>query len=266
MDVDSTVAVAPAEPSQGIAPAAGSAAVSTPPGPNSQAAPATPSEQAAVQSGTPKRLFNDLDSAERDYKALQARATKAEQALQKFGDLSQAEQRLALMGQLSQDTEFVEWAKARLAKSETGSDDPETQKAHELVNQIAERRVQAAIAPLMAQMQGAKLSAVLQAMDRKHPDWREHQEQMRDGLVAGIQAGIFPKTVIHNMSLDFLEKVYAMTIGNDPAVMAKAYAKDLARKQAATTQSTPGTAPAATAHGPVKSMHEALALARKQQG
>ena len=261
MDAESTtVAGAPAEPSQGIAPGTGQAAASTPtPGPTSQTTPATPSGQAAVPGGTPRRLFNDLDSAERDYKALQSRTSK-------LGDLTVAEQRLALMGQLQQDPKFVEWAKARLAEAETGSSDPETAKALEIVQQVAQRQVQEAIAPLMAQAQGARLAAVLQAMDRKHPDWREHQEAMRDDLIAGIQSGMFPPTVIHKMDLKFMEKLYAMQIGLDPAVQAKAYAKDLARKQAATTQSTPGTAPAATAHAPVKSIHEALALARKQLG
>jgi hypothetical protein len=266
MEPDSTVAVAPAEPSPGNATPSGQAAVSTPGPASSQAAPATPSEQTPGQGGTPKALWNDLTSAERDYKALQAEYTKTKQAMAKLGDLSQAEQRLALMGQLSQDPEFVSWAKGRLAKSEAGSDDPETQKALEIVDQVAARRVQEAIAPLMAQAQSARLAAVLQAMDRKHEGWRDHADQMRDGLVAGIQAGIFPKSIVHNLSLDFLEKLYAMHIGLDPAVQAKAYAKDLARKQAASTQSTPGTAPAATAHAPVKSVHEALALARKQLG
>ena len=268
MDAESTtVAGAPAEPSQGIAPGTGQAAASTPtPGPTSQTTPATPSGQAAGNGDTPKALWNDIPSAERDYKALQAEYTKTKQQMAKFGDLSAAEQRLALMGQLQQDPKFVEWAKARLAEAETGSSDPETAKALEIVQQVAQRQVQEAIAPLMAQAQGARLAAVLQAMDRKHPDWREHSEAMRDGLVAGIQAGIFPQNVIHKMDLKFLEQLYAMQIGLDPAVQAKAYAKDLARKQAATTQSTPGTAPAATAHAPVKSIHEALALARKQLG
>lgn len=267
---ENTVAVAPAEPSQGISAGTGQAPAATPSNPvapeNSQASQAKASEQPPVQGGNPKRLFNDLDSAEREYKAIQSRVTKAEQAVSRLGDLTQAEQRLALMSQLSQDPKFREWAQSRLAESEAGSGDPETVKALEIVRQVAAREAQQMVAPLAAQAAQARLAAVLQAMDRKHPDWREHQEQVRDTLVSGIQKGMFPPTAIHNLSLEFLEGLYGMTVGLDPAVQAKAYAKDLARKQAATTHSTPGTAPAATASAPVSSMHEALARARKQLG
>ncbi len=272
MEGQTNVAMNSAGSSQGIAPTTGSAApapavASTPAVESNSPTPqATPSEQAPVQSSTPKRLFNDLDSAERDYKALQARATKAEQAISKLGDLTVAEQRLALLGQLQQDPKFREWAQARLAESETGSSDPETQKALEIVRSVAQREAQQLVAPMAAQMQQARLAAVLQAMDRKHPDWREHQEKIRDGLVEGIQSGIFPQSAIHNMSLPFLEKLYAMTVGLDEEHVAKTYAKKLAAKQSASTTSTSGTAPAAVAHAPVTNMREAAALAKKQLG
>lgn len=268
---ENTVAVAPAEPSQGTPAAAAPVTPVNPtaPGP-SQTSEATTSAQAGSQAGNPKAMFSDLASAEREYKKQWAELTKLqrEQASfkEKFGDLSVAEQRVALMGQLAQDPKFREWAQSRLAESEAGSGDPETVKALEIVRQVAAREAQQMVAPLAAQAAQARLAAVLQAMDRKHPDWRDHQEQVRDTLVSGIQKGMFPPTAIHNLSLEFLEGLYGMTVGLDPAVQAKAYAKDLARKQAATTHSTPGTAPAATASAPVSSMHEALARARKQLG
>jgi hypothetical protein len=269
MDVDSTVAVAPAEPSQGLAPSTGQAAPAsgTPTsGANSQAAPATPSEQTPGQGGTPKALWNDLTSAERDYKALQAEYTKTKQQMAKFGDLTVAEQRIQLLGQLQQDPKFREWAQSRLTEAETGRSDPETVEALKIVQQVAQRQVQEALAPLAAQMQAARLQAVTSAMDRKHPEWKDHKEKVRDTLIEGIQRGIFPQSVVHNMSLEFLEKLYAMTVGLDEDHQAKVYGKRLAQKHAASTQSTPGTAPAATAHAPVKSIHDALALARKQLG
>lgn len=276
MEGSTQVAVSAAGSSPGISPTPGSAGTPAPTGasapstpavaPNSQTAEATPSEQAPVQSGTPTRLFKDLDSAERDYKALQARATKAEQAMAKLGDLSQAESRLALLGQLQQDPKFREWAQARLAESEAGSGDPETVKALEIVRSVAQREAQQLVAPMAAQLQSARLAAVLQAMDRKHPDWREHQEQIRDGLVAGIQAGIFAPQSVHNLSLDFLEKLYAMTVGLDEERAAKAYAKKLASKHAASTSSTPGTATTAVASAHVSSLRDAFAAAKKELG
>lgn len=270
MESDTTVAVNDAGSTPGLAASAGQAAADTPrtptPDANSQTAQATPSGQAAGQGDTPKALWNDLSSAERDYKALQAEFTRTKQQMAKLGDLTAAEQRLALLGQLQQDPKFREWAQSRLAEAETGSGDPETVQALNLVDQVASRRVQEALAPIVAQLQGARLAAVTQAMDQKHPEWKDHKERVRDNLMAGIQAGIFPQSVVHNMSLEFLEKLYAMTVGLDEDHQAKVYAKRLAQKQSATSQSTPGVAPAATAHAPAKSMHEALALARKQLG
>ncbi len=171
-----------------------------------------------------------------------------------------------MLQSLQADPKFREWAEARLAEAETGAGDPDTVKALQIVDQVASRRVQEAMAPVLAQLQGARLAAVVQAMDRKYPEWREHAEQMRDSLVKGIQDGIFPQTAVHNLSLDFMEKLYAMQLGLDADAQAKTYAKQLARKQEASTTSKSGTAPAAVAHGPVKNMHEALALARKQVG
>jgi hypothetical protein len=272
MEGQTNVAVSAAGSSQGLAPTTGQATeapapVSTPVAePNSQTPQATPSESTPVQSGTPKRLFNDLDSAERDYKALQSEFTKTKQSLAKFGDLSQAEQRLALLGQLQQDPRFREWAQARLTESETGSADPETVKALEIVRSVAQREAQQMVAPMAAQMQQARLQATLQAMDRKHPEWREHQEQIRDGLMAGIQEGIFPQAVIHNLSLPFLEKLYAMTVGLDDNHAANRYAKKLAQKQAASTSSTPGTAQTAVTGGPINSIRDAFAAAKRERG
>jgi hypothetical protein len=272
MEGQTNVAVNAAGSSQGLAPTMGqateaSASASTPVAEaNSQTPQATPSEQTPGQSGTPKALFNDLPSAERDYKALQAEYTKSKQALAELGDLKAIKSQIALMKSLQGDTKFREWAQARLAESETGSGDPETVKALEIVRQVAQREAQQMVAPLAAQAQAARMAATLQAMDRKHPEWREHQEQIRDGLVAGIQEGIFPQSVIHNMSLPFLEKLYAMTVGLDDDHAAKRYAKKLAQKQAASTSSTPGSAPTSVATGPISTIRDAFAAAQRSRG
>lgn len=269
MDVDSTVAVAPAEPSQGTPVAAAPTGAPVADG-HSQPDQATTSAQPGGQNGNPKGKFSDLSTAEREYNQQWAELTKLQRehaaVKQKFGDLTVAEQKLALLGQLQQDPKFRTWAQSRITEAETGRGDPETVEALKIVTQVAQRQVQEAMAPLAAQMQAARLQAVISAMDRKHPEWKDHKEKVRDTLVTGVQQGIFPQSVVHNMSLEFLEKLYAMTVGLDEDHQAKVYGKKLAQKHAASTQSTPGTAPAATAHAPVKSIHDALALARKQLG
>jgi hypothetical protein len=81
---------------------------------------------------------------------------------------------------------------------------------------------------------------------------------------AGLQAGLFPPTT--RLSLPFLEMLYHTATGKDPEFAAKQYAKSLAKKQATSTQATPGVAPNAVSSGPVKSIADAFAAAKRAHG
>jgi hypothetical protein len=253
-----------AAPSPGIADASGQggAAAATPDvAKNPEPAPAaTPSEQAPADPRTPKFRFKDQHEAERAHSELQRRYSR-------LGDPDHATQRLALLGQLQQDPKFIEWARARLAEQETGSADPETVKALQIVEQVADRKARELMAPLAAQAAQARLAAVFQAMERKHgPEWREYQPKMAELFQRGLQAGYFASGSNFQPSLEFVEGLYAWATGGDPEFAAKAYAKKLAQKHATSTQSSPGVAPAAVNVAPAQTVSEAFRQAKAKLG
>lgn len=249
-------------PVAGAAPGTESAAgqaSSTPPAAENQTASATPSAQASPAESTPKYRFKSQQEAERAHSELQSKYSK-------LGDPEEAASMLQFIQQLRQDPKFREWAQSRLAEQETGSTDPETVKALQIVESVADRKARELMAPLVAQHQAVRLAAVTQAMDAKHPEWRDHAEAMREKLLQGIQAGMIPPQAIHNISLPFMENLYAMTIGLNPEIAAKRYEQKLKTKQAQATQATPGVAPAAVAAPSTKGLEGAFRAAMKQHG
>lgn len=253
------VAEAPvATPSPGLAESSGQGAVATPsPATNPTTADATPSAQAAPPASTPKYRFKDQTEAERAHSELQSRYSRV-------GDPEQAAQMLGLLRSLQGDPEFVQWAKARLAKQEAGAGDPETVKALQIVESVAERKAREMIQPYAAHAAAVNQAAVMQAMTQKYPEWREYEAAMGEVLRQGVQSGYIAKTA--SLSLPFLESLYHAATARDPEFAAKAYQKKLAKLQATSTQATPGPAPSAVASGPVNNMRDALALAKKQIG
>lgn len=260
MAEDTAVVEAPvAPPSPGPAAPSGQASRTPPAAENQPTAPATPSGQGTPAEPTPKYRFKSQAEAERAHSELQSRYSK-------LGDPDQAAERLAFIQQLSGDPKFREWAQARLAEQETGSADPETVKALQIVESVADRKARELVAPLVAQHQAIRLAAATQQMDAAHPGWRDHADAMKAKLVEGIQAGWFHPSIVHNISLQTLENLYALTVGLDPEVAAKRYEQKLKTKQAQATQATPGVAPTAVATAPTKGLEGAFRAALKQHG
>ncbi len=237
--------------------ATGQGAPATPAAPDNQtpATPATPSEQAP--SRTPKYRFKSQDEAERAHSELQSRYSK-------LGDPDQAAQRLALLHGLQNDPAFRDWAKARLAEQEAGSADPETQKALQIVETVAERKAREMVAPYVAQSEAINRASVYQAMTAKYPEWREYEPAMVEAFKAGVQSGFLSPQA--RLTVPLLETLYHAATGSDPEYAAKAYAKTLAKKQASATQATPGLPAAAVSTGPIRSIDEAFAAAKREHG
>jgi hypothetical protein len=253
-----TPAVAPE--SSGLAPAAGQAS-STPADANNLAVatPATPSGQAAAPASTPKYRFKDQSEAERAHSELQSRYSR-------IGDPDQAAQGLGLLGALQQDPEFLDWAKARIAKHETGSGDPETVKAIELVKSLARQEATQMVAPLAAQAARGHMEAVVAHMEKTHPGWQDYATRMGELLQQGKQLGFISPQANPLLNYTMLESLYRWATGGDKGFAAKAYKAELEQKQATSTQSSPGLPVGATAPMPAKGLEGALRAAMKQHG
>lgn len=226
---------------------------------NQPAAPAATPEQAPSTPAAKKYRFKSQDEAERAHSELQSRYSR-------LGDPEQAAQSLGLLTSLRNDPEFQAWAQARLAKQQTGSDDPETVKALQIVESVAERKAQQLIAPYAQQAARAQAASVVQEMTAKHPDWQQHLQPMGEAFQAGVKAGFFSPTATPILNLTLLEGLYKWVTGGDEAFAAKAYQKALAQKHATSTQSTPGLAPGAAAPAPVKGFANLMRQTLREQG
>jgi hypothetical protein len=253
---DELTAVAAPSSAPTPGPAASGQAPSTPTGAENHTAATetTPSGQAP---GTPKYRFKDQSEAERAHSELQRQYAK-------LGDPKSAAQRLALLQGLQNDPDFRTWAQNRLAKQEAGADDPETVRALQIVESVADRKARELLAPYAAQAEAVSRAAAFQALTTKYPEWREHEAGMVEALKAGVQAGIYgPGT---KMSLPLLENLLHAARGADPTYAAKEHAKKLAQQRELSTQSTPGLPASGAAAAPVSSMRDAFLLAKRQLG
>jgi len=229
-------------------------------------------EPSSTQSEQPEskpesRLFKDLDSAERDYKALQAAYTRASQTLSRLGDLDSVQSQLAVVQQLKSDPDFIEWAKGRIAKEQAGSDDPDTRRALEIIDQRAMKIAQQMVAPIMATHIEQRTERIFSDMTKEFgDDWRAHQPKMLEILQDGIRRGHFHPSVETNFDLKFVKTLYAAATSDDPNYAARQYQKRLDKKQAQTTVSTPGPSPSALGTGKANTLDEAFAAAKKQLG
>ena len=256
-----------AAPAAGDGPDATRPTAPTGPGePSGQPGPTPGTQAAQPPSRGDARLFKDLDSAERDYKALQGAYTKITQRVASLGDLDSLDQMRAFVQQLQADPEFAEWAQQRLTRDRTGSNDPDTRKALELVQQIADERVAAAIAPLEDHAVAQRLQATFASMDKVDPEWHQYRDKMQEILQDGIRSGVFSPSVDRRFTFAFVKGLYDMAVGSDPEYAARQYQKKLAHKQQQATPSQPGTAPSAVDVGRIRSMDDAFAAAKRQLG
>lgn len=260
MEGSTTAVETPAAASTpGPDPSTGQAAASTPAKSENQAAATAATPDQAPSTPAKKYRFKTQDEAERAHSELQSRYSR-------LGDPEQAAQSLSLLTSLRNDKEFQEWAKARLAKQETGSDDPETIKATEIVRNLARAEAQQMIAPYAQQAAKAQILSVVQQMTADHPDWQEHAQKMGEAFQEGVQAGYFPRTAVPMMNLKLLKGLYNWVTGGSEEFAAKSYQKSLERKQATSTQSTPGLAPASAAPSPTKGMAAAYLATKREMG
>lgn len=258
---------APVHAGEGTAPAMGQAPASTPPPSGQPASSGTPQpEQPTGETG--RGLWKDLPSAERDYKALQAEYTRLTQGLSRlkpYGDITSISERLAQVEQLRQHPEFQTWVQGQIAKAQTGSQDPDTLRALQLIDQIADEKVRTALAPIEAERVQARMKDTFAAMDQKHgPEWQAARPAMKAYLEAQIARGIISPAVDRSFDLPFVESLYFAVAAQDPNFGASQYQKRLEAKRQASISASPGTAPSAIGGGKIGSIDEAFAAAKRQ--
>lgn len=275
-EIEST-AQAPAGTGEGIALSTGQAGDTAPAGsvstqgareqPRSQTA--APSEQAPTPANSEDTEFGwkSLEDAKRDHKALQRAFTKNQQAYAQLGDVQTLAQERAILSQLREHPGFIQWVQTELAKEATGSGDPDTAKALQIVQEQARQIAQEAVAPLYAAHVEQKVRTTFSAMDQEFgPEWQQLKPKMNELLQTWKRQGLVAPSVEQNFDYNFVKSLYAAAAAADPQFAAKAYQKRLEQKQAHTTTSQPGTAAAATASAPATSMRDAYAQARRELG
>jgi hypothetical protein len=269
-------AQAPAGTGEGIATSHGQAGDSAPAGsvstrgsseqPRSDT-PADPSEQTPPAEADSEFGWKSLEDAKRDHKALQRVFTRNQQAYAQLGDVKTLAQERALLSQLREHPGFIQWVQAELAKEATGSGDPDTAKALQIVQDQARQIANEAVAPLYAAHVEQKVKTTFSEMDREFgTEWQQLKPKMNELLQTWKAQGLVSPTVDHNFDFNFVRGLYAAAAAADPQFAAKAYQKRLEQKQAQTTTSQPGTPAAATATAPATSMRDAYAQARRQLG
>jgi len=269
--VSAVAGTAPADGPAGTAPAGSVSTQSDSAGEPRPAPETTTDGQPAPPGAAPARLFTDLDHAEKQYKEVQAWNTRISQQLarlSKYGDLAAVENMLHAHQVLVADPGFQEFARARVAESRLGTTpDPETQKALDLVEQIATQKADEAIGPLKDYVAGLKIKDGFQAMTQKYgKEWETFKPAMKALLDAWLAQGWLSPEMDTNPPPEFIETVYLAVRGKDPNFGATQYQQRLERQKALTTTASPGTAPGAVGATPVKSMDDAYQLARRQLG
>lgn len=268
---------APAGTGEGIAPASGQAGDQVPAGSVSTQSPreqpsrapqAETTEQPAKAAESVGRTAQDW---ERDYKALQSAYTRATQAIQplvqQHGDLNAIQQNLQILNQLREHPGFIKWVQEQVAEEQTGSKDPDTVRALQVVQDMARQEAQQMVAPLYAQHIQNKVQTVFSEMDKEYgQEWQQLKPKMNEILQDWKRQGLVSPQVEHNFNYQFVKSLYAAAAAADPDFAAKAYQKRLEQKQANVTTSQPGTAAAATAAGPIRSMRDAYAAALREHG
>lgn len=226
---------------------------------------ATPSEQ--PQAWDSELNWKTPDDAKRDYKNVQAAYTRLSQRVASLGDLNQVSQRLAFVEQLSNSPEFLEWAEAQLAKETTGSQDPQTVQALQIVRREAAQIAQKMMAPLHAQAVEQKTKQVFSEMEAKHgAEWQQQKHAMLELHQNDIRRGLVSPRAEVDFDFNYVEGLYHRVVASDPNYAAKAYEKRIAHKREHSTTSLPGTAPGAVGSGKVKTFEEAAAKAMRDLG
>ena len=242
-------------------------------GPLAQADTPAPSQADQLESppsGAASTLFKDLPDAEQRYKALQSHFTRLTQRLSPLGahgSLDQIQSNLALFQALRQDPTFQTWARAQLAQQTTGANDPETLRALQIVEQVAERKARELVEPVQERARMEQMYGTVSAVAQKYgADWSQYQEAVKQELDAGIQAGIYPEEMNWYPTPEFLERLYLIVRSQDPNYGARQHQQRLQQLKAQQTQSQAGTAPSATAGPRANSLDEAFQAAKRELG
>jgi hypothetical protein len=215
--------------------------------------------------------WKTVQDAERDYKALQREYTRIAQGVKGLGDVNALRQSHAIMAELAQDPEFVSWVQARMAKETAGSDDPDTQKALDIVDQRATEKAQQivaqAVGPLMQAHIDQKGKDVASQMDKTYgPEWQSLKPKMLELYQRGVQTGLYNPQAEYNFDFDFVRSLYAAAALADPQYVQQANQRLIASKQANTTANAPGSSPASVGSAPVRSFRDAYAAALRTHG
>lgn len=228
-----------------------------------------------VAAGLPDGMT--LDKLPDAYKSLQGEYTKNQQAYkamqEQLNPYGGAEGILKWAEYLSGNPRFAEWVQSEQQKQILGVQgnddtiDPETKKAMEIVQKIADQRIAEAmkqkVEPLAESYKQQVISGYMKQMDSDpmYSGWREYQDQMSE------LANMLPENLQDNPTVDTLKDLYWMALqrsGKIQNVMAKSYEGIVKEKQ---KKSTDKPANNAGASAPVKSksMREAYEQAKRQQ-
>jgi hypothetical protein len=210
------------------------------------------------------------------YKSLQSEYTKNQQAYKSIQDklspYGGTDGILQWAEYLSSNTRFADWVKQeqqrQILGNQSESVDPETQKAMDIVQKIADQRIADAmkreVEPLAESYKQQIISGYMKQMDSDpmYAGWRDLQATMSE------LADKLPETTQDNPSLETLQDLYWMAArksGKIQDLMAKQYEKVLKEKQKKTTDRPIGNAGQSIPVKP-KSIREAFEMAKRQVG
>lgn len=234
-----------------------------------------PSDAVAPAKSEPsgEGLFDGMtpENLHKSYKSLQSEYTKTKEAMkgiQTSLDAYGGVENISKWAEyLSSNPRFAEWVEAERKAQLFGVKNPtnvsdEEKRAMEIVQRIADERIQAAmrekVEPIANQYKDKMLAETFVSMDRKYPDWREMREVMSE-----IGAAL-PREIQDNPTLDNIEDLYWKALrqsGKIEQVMTKMYENNLRQKKSAATIKPTATAGAATMPAP-KTIKEAFEQAK----
>ena len=227
-----------------------------------------------VAAGLPDGMT--LDKLPDAYKSLQAEYTKNQQAYksiqEKFNPYGGADGILKWAEYLAGNPRFAEWVKTEQQKQALGSQDsqedvdPETKKAMDIVQRIADQRIAEAmkerVEPLAESYKQQVISGYMKQMDGDpmYAGWREYQSAMSE------LANSLPDGLQDNPTMDTLKDLYWMAIqrsGKLQQVMAKTYEGIVKEKQKKTTEKPTNNA-GTSAPVKARSIREAFEQAKRE--
>jgi hypothetical protein len=239
-----------------------------------QEASGEPTGEGLFDGQTPEQLHKSYKELQSEFGKRNETLKQLEANIKAFDRFGGQEHMLKIANYLSSNPRFAQWIASEQQKNVLGvneSDmDEETKKAIGIVQNVAEkiadRKVREAlkseVAPIADNLREQMFDKAFNAMDKKYDNWREMQDEMAD------LSDEMPEKRRNNPSFDDIEGLYFEALrktGKMDDYAAKMYERKLTDKKNKSVEK-PEPKPGESAAGTAKTMAEAFALAKKQQG